>query len=180
MSDEEKLFYDNIELVHYVLHSMIHINSNSQNYEDCFQIGCIGLWKACQTYNKQRSKFSTYATKLIYNEVKINFRLNFSDKRKVHMTYIESLDMIRDGYKESKIDMIVDDSYDIDSKIENQQRIERILKLDFQHKDMFIDYLNGYSQTELCEKYHVSQPSINKRLSQIKYYLKGLHEKGEI
>lgn len=39
------------------------------NYDDLFQIGCIGLCKAVQTDKPDRGAFSTYAYRLIYNEI---------------------------------------------------------------------------------------------------------------
>lgn len=39
------------------------------SYDDLFQIGCIGLCKAVQTDKPGRGAFSTYAYRLIYNEI---------------------------------------------------------------------------------------------------------------
>lgn len=42
--------------------------------EDIFQVGWIGLWKACIAYNSSKSKFSTFATRCILNEIRMEFR----------------------------------------------------------------------------------------------------------
>lgn len=39
------------------------------SYDDLFQIGTIGLCKAAQTDRPGRGAFSTYAYRLIYNEI---------------------------------------------------------------------------------------------------------------
>lgn len=39
------------------------------SYDDLFQFGCIGLCKAAQTDRPGRGAFSTYAYRLIYNEI---------------------------------------------------------------------------------------------------------------
>lgn len=42
--------------------------------EDIFQVGWIGLWKACISYDSSKSKFSTFAVKCIINEIRIELR----------------------------------------------------------------------------------------------------------
>lgn len=49
--------------------------------EDLRQIGRIGLWKACNTYNEDISMFSTYAIHCICNELIMHFRYNGNPRR---------------------------------------------------------------------------------------------------
>lgn len=61
---------DNLNLVHYVLQKHFHKHPNSQDYEDYFQVGCVGLVKAAQNYNPEIGEFSTYAIHMIKGEIK--------------------------------------------------------------------------------------------------------------
>jgi len=60
---------ENMALVHRVLHDKLHppYQMGMYSYEDLFQIGCIGLCKAAAT--DRGGTFSTYAYRLIWNEV---------------------------------------------------------------------------------------------------------------
>lgn len=42
--------------------------------EDIVQVGRIGLWKACIAYDSSKSKFSTFATHCIVNEIREELR----------------------------------------------------------------------------------------------------------
>lgn len=42
--------------------------------EDMFQIGLIGLWKACLTYDPSKSEFSTFASVCIMNRIRHEIR----------------------------------------------------------------------------------------------------------
>ena len=60
---------ENMGLVHRVLHDKLHppYQEGMYSYEDLFQIGCIGLCKAAAT--DRGGTFSTYAYRLIWNEI---------------------------------------------------------------------------------------------------------------
>lgn len=63
---------ENINLVGKVIHDCVHTLSPGciYDYEDLYQIGCIGLCKAAQTDKAgHSSSFSTYAYRLIRNEI---------------------------------------------------------------------------------------------------------------
>ena len=70
--DKEKLFNENTKLVHYVINKSfqgLKTYISGYDYEDIVQVGNIGLWKACLSYNPDKSKFTTYAIRIIYNEI---------------------------------------------------------------------------------------------------------------
>ena len=71
MSDREKLILDNMKLV-YKLISVYYPTYKSD--EDVRQEGMVGLIKAVDTYDKSKSKFSTYASRCILNEIGSYFR----------------------------------------------------------------------------------------------------------
>lgn len=75
----EELYFANEKLVHYVLKKHF---TDRQFDEDLQQIGRLGLWKACLTYDKDISKFSTYACQCIRNAVSAEVRSALRQKRK--------------------------------------------------------------------------------------------------
>tara|TARA_Y100000296_G_C5118062_1_gene228887 strand:- start:197 stop:667 length:471 start_codon:yes stop_codon:yes gene_type:complete len=57
--------------------------------EDCIQVGLIGLLKAIRNYDSEKSKFSTFATVCIRNEI-----LRFKNKNKKHNNCIRMIEDI--------------------------------------------------------------------------------------
>ncbi len=72
MADNEKLITDNLGLVHACAGKFI---GRGIEYDDLFQIGCIGLIKAAKGFDTKRGlMFSTYAVPTIIGEIKRVFR----------------------------------------------------------------------------------------------------------
>ncbi len=66
---QEKIFKHNLKLVFFVVDSFF--PTSKIDKEDLFQTGSIGLWKAIKSYDLEKDvKFSTYATKKIWGEIK--------------------------------------------------------------------------------------------------------------
>ena len=62
-----------------VLSIIQRFNSSSENLDDLFQIGCIGLIKALDNFNRTLGvKFSTYAVPMIIGEIRRYLRDNNS------------------------------------------------------------------------------------------------------
>lgn len=70
-SERNRLIEENIRLVGKVMKDKVRdIGSIGLfTYDDLFQIGCIGLCKAADTYRPGKDRFSTYAYILIRNEI---------------------------------------------------------------------------------------------------------------
>lgn len=72
MPDNEKLITDNLGLVHACAGKFI---GRGIEYDDLFQIGCVGLIKAAKGFDSDRGlMFSTYAVPTIMGEIKRVFR----------------------------------------------------------------------------------------------------------
>lgn len=67
----EDMIKNNERLIYFVLHkyypSLVHD-------EDAFQIGRIGLWQACESYDENQGSLSTYAVKCIRNAISNEMR----------------------------------------------------------------------------------------------------------
>lgn len=72
MSEKEKLITENLGLVRMCVQKFM---GRGIEYDDLFQIGCIGLIKAAEGFDKERGiMFSTYAVPTILGEIKRVFR----------------------------------------------------------------------------------------------------------
>jgi len=70
----EKLIQGNLRLV---LSVVQRFKNRDENPDDLFQVGCIGLIKACDNFDiSQQVKFSTYAVPMIIGEIKRYLRDN--------------------------------------------------------------------------------------------------------
>ena len=73
---KEDLVYGNLKLVLSILRKY---NNRTDNMDDLFQIGCIGLIKAIDNFDLSHEvKFSTYACPMIIGEIKKYLRDNNS------------------------------------------------------------------------------------------------------
>lgn len=64
---------DHFGLVHKIVNKYFK-RTNLYEYDDLFQVGCIGLVKASKKFDESRGKFSTIATHCITNELRHHFR----------------------------------------------------------------------------------------------------------
>lgn len=71
--NKKKLVEDNINLVYYLINK--HYPTFLQN-EDVVQEGMLGLCLAADTYDESKSKFSTFASWCILNQIRYYFREN--------------------------------------------------------------------------------------------------------
>ena len=79
LTAKEKLINGNLKLVLSILKKYI---NRTDNMDDLFQVGCIGLIKAIDNFDlKHEVKFSTYAVPMILGEVKRYLRDNNSSVR---------------------------------------------------------------------------------------------------
>lgn len=79
---QQKKVEENMGLVSKVIRDRVHgvDQIGIFSYDDLFQFGCIGLCEAVQTDRPGRGAFSTYAYRLIYNE--IMSRLDYATLRR--------------------------------------------------------------------------------------------------
>lgn len=153
MLDEQqkKLVEKNHKLIYYTL------KKYKLNPEEYYDILAIGLCKAAMNFDHKKSKFSTFATKVMYNEFLRHDRDENANKRKVNkntlsLNYImrdpknqdrkcEFWELLTDG-REPFMDVIHMHLPDILTK---QELLVCRLSYD------------GYSQTQIGEKLGISQ-----------------------
>lgn len=105
----EELYFENEQLVFGVLKKYFREKLFDEDYQ---QIGRMGLWKACLSYNSDISKFSTYAYNCVYNEIVMEFRK--SSAKRLGGNYIllslsQPVDKAEDGAERVVEDLVIGD-----------------------------------------------------------------------
>lgn len=153
----EEIFYNNIKLA-YKIANKYFINHKNE-YEDIKQVALIGLWKAVLTF-KNTNAFSTYAYRVIANEINLFLRKN----KKHNNTYslqsividnIEYQDLLEDDY-----DFTIE--YEEESEIQYRRKtLEEVKGLMKETDRKIIELLlQGYKQTEIARILNITQPTV--------------------
>ena len=108
-----------------VLSVIRRFSASTENMDDLFQIGCIGLIKAISTFDPCRtSKLSTYAARCIDNELLMMLRAR--KKRSREVSLYEPIGTDREGNEISLLDIIESPPVDV---VEDCFQRENILHL---------------------------------------------------
>ncbi len=101
-----KLIEHNLRLVAHIIKKYY---SKSGDQEELISIGTIGLIKAVSTFKSEKgSRFATYASRCIENEVLMNFR---ALKKTAGDIYMDTpIDTDKDGNQLTLVDIIADDT----------------------------------------------------------------------
>lgn len=133
--------------------------------EDLLQEGYAALWRACCTFKDEgKVAFSTYAINAV------NYRmLNYCHRFILKHEHLMSLDsyvvsQTPEGDNLFLIDMVSDTEYP-----EAKYLLEDCLsQLCSEDKAMIIDILQGYTQNDVAQKYHISQATVHRKLERFK------------
>lgn len=168
---EEQLVKENLGLVGMIV-ARYGIDHNER--DDFFQIGCIGLCKAVETFESSKNiKFSTYATQCINNEILMEFRIRYGKngkKGKVmsNIVYLSSpLNMHNDNEGLRIEDTVFDDKQNIETKKEIIDMLEYLLRyianvMDPRERYILLCRAGGISQEEIASEYGITQSFISR------------------
>ena len=166
----QKKVEENIGLVGKVIKDKIHIsqNLNFYSYDDLFQIGCVGLCKA--VYSDEGGTFSTYAYRLIWNEI---------------------CDTLRYGMKKSEKEQLMENINNIQSEetttLSFETQIEYFETINKIKKDapngiakgidaLLMSAVGGYSCKEIGEKLNRRTNLVTAQMSKARKYLREISE----
>lgn len=129
--------------------------------EDMFQIGSIGLLKAIDTFDASKGCFSTYAFRLVRNELLISFR---KSKKSVRATF--SLDDnvdIGNGESVPYAELIAD-GRDHEKDVINSMLVQQIFgTLNLREKRIFIMFfVENKTQCEISKEMKLSQSYVSR------------------
>jgi len=155
---------DHFKLVHHVLHKKFYYKSK-EDYEDLFQVGCIGLLKATRTFDESKAiKFSTYAAMCIYNELLCYLR---PSKNEIKCVSIYA-DISEDG-SNNLLDSIADTSDDIVYSYVCDGFLEIYNKLSPRDQSIIhMRLLDNYTNREISKKYNLSHTTVSRVLAAFK------------
>ena len=98
-----------------------------ENLDDLFQVGCIGLIKAINTFNPVKNiKLATYASRCIENEILMYLRRN--SKTKMEVSIDEPLNVDWDGNELLLSDILGTDEDVISRRLEDEVEISLLSK----------------------------------------------------
>ena len=159
---------DHLDLVWMIYHKN---KPKLPNYEpgDWFQIGCIGLITATNTYDESSEfKFSTYATQCIQNAMFGELRSYQWDKRRI--TFVQdSLDrevLTSSGDTVQLYETVVDNSSDFEELIDNTELLSSIEKyvgtLQWNYPLVYKGIKDGKTQRDIAKELGITPQSISK------------------
>ena len=124
MSARREYINGNLRLV---LSVIKRFHSSNENVDDLFQIGCIGLIKAINTFNRNKNiKLATYASRCIENEILMYLRRN--NKTKMEVSIDEPLNVDWDGNELLLSDILGTEEDTITKDLENEAERRLLVK----------------------------------------------------
>ena len=146
----EKFINGNLRLV---LSVVQRFSGRAESADDLFQIGCIGLIKAINSFSSEKNfKISTYASRCIENEVLMHLRATKKIKSEVSMNTIIGTD--KDGNDMELLETLNANTKDAIDTIYNKVVADQV-----------IDYINN------------KLPKREKYIMELRYGLNGLNPK---
>lgn len=172
MNDNEmnQKLVENSRLVHYILHKYY---PSVEYDEDVIQSGMIGLWIALKNFDESKGfQFSTYATRIICNEIGKYFRI-YNKQHRISTSSLDTPIAESKQHGDDKLtisDMIADSSNIEDKVLSNVAFAEAIENFVCNERDQDILklYYKGFSQAQIAEIVKVSQAQISRILSNLK------------
>ena len=163
----EKLILHNLRLVSHIVKKYY---SSAKNQEDLISIGTVGLVKAVDSFKlSSGSRFATYASKCIQNEILMHFR---SQKKLSHEVSLNDvIDVDRDGNPLTYLDVVSSDEVlenDVIKKCANDKAL-RIINNVLEPREKRIIYLrfglNGkkpMTQKQVAESLKISRSYVSR------------------
>ncbi len=165
-SAKNKLIEHNLRLVAHII-KKYYLNSSEQ--DDLISIGTIGLIKAVNSFDYEKGRFSTFASRCIENEILMHFRKKKKYAGEIH--FEEVLDVDKDGNNLTLIDIIPDNDKifeTIDLRIKTKQLYEYVDEILSKRESMIIKMRYGLydkrpmTQNEVAEKLNISRSYVSR------------------
>lgn len=164
----DKLILHNLRLVSHIVRKYY---GTSPDHEDLTSIGTIGLVKAVDTFKEDAgTRFSSYASRCIQNEILMNFRSK--KKRANEVSLGETIDVDRDGNPLTYMD-VISTNEDLGEEFDRKILIERALRfvknsLDERERQIIamrygvLGVRKPLTQKEIAEKLGISRSYVSR------------------
>ena len=166
-TEQEKLVEDNLRLVTFLIQKHYPGKSPLGDFGDVFQVGCIGLCKAAQTYKPEKGfTFSTYAAKCIRNEIRRELRTLRASTRAPEGGIV-SLDKCYGEEDTLLLNLVPDPGADIEHQLEIQERYRDVIKAFEDEPVLFAVATQQMTQSEAADLLGMSQPNVCRKIKAI-------------
>lgn len=165
----DKLIEHNLRLVAHIVKKYAPLSGSES--EDLISIGTIGLIKAIQSFDAQKSKkLSTYASKCIQNELLMWIR---SSKKSQHDVYLQdSVSVDKEGNSIALLDLISTHTEDITDQLYTKMKIKtmrELLESELSPRENFIIKMRyglageaPKTQFEIADELHISRSYVSR------------------
>lgn len=152
----QQLIEDNMKLVYYLINMYY---PTFVGDEDLVQCGMVGLCKAADKWDDSRSTFSTFASQVILNEIKIEFRRRAKEPSKVSLSTV-----VHNGDEKLTLESAIIGDEDV-----NWVDVKGLRDCLVGREVEVFDLLqSGLSQTEIGRKLGVSRQRVGECIRKIK------------
>ncbi len=147
--------------------------------EQWYDIAAIGLCKAANTYNNDKSEFSTYAYKCMYTAIIMEKRKENAMRTIPQNQIVYYENQVNESSKENDTSTFLNyipSKQDIENETISTLSLENIEnKLDGNKRKVFVLLKEGYTQSEISKIIGISKQRISKIKQEIleKYYTGG-------
>ena len=166
--EQQELVENNLSLVYWVIMESIHVNETIYGfgYEDLYQEGCIWLCHAAATYDPVRSRFPTYAKRIVRNGLLSYCRqMCFRQRRFTYLAVGLHGELLADGEPllppddfHAQVNMIET----LDLLAYAEKKYQGVTKLGIEALKL---KLKGISVSEIASLYHVPPPHVGAWIS---------------
>ena len=166
--EQRELVENNLSLVYWVIMESIHVNETIYGfgYEDLYQEGCIWLCHAAATYDPVRSRFPTYAKRIVRNGLLSYCRqMCLRQRRFTYLTVGDQGELLADGEPvlppddfHAQVNMIET----LDLLAYAEKKYQGVTKLGIEALKL---KLKGISVSEIASLYHVPPPHVGAWIS---------------
>lgn len=126
---EDELVLNNIKLIYKCIKDLNCQYKTEDEFQNYYDAGLVGLINGAKTYNPTIAKPSTYLYKCIKQEITKYFYTSEFDCRKINKIHKISIDeVVYDDNDITYAETIPDPNVDIEQEIENQIKLEAVIK----------------------------------------------------
>jgi RNA polymerase sporulation-specific sigma factor len=174
-TEQKRLTENNLRLVYYTYERLGKTDFVKRNKDDIVSEGTVGLIKAVKTYKADKSKFATYASRCIRNEMLMFLRRN--KKHAGVLSLYQSVGHDNDGHELLLMDTISDEAHSgerMSEAIEAKETLAQILAVaDGRERLMIAMRIDGKKQKDIAARLGLSRSYVSRLFRQLKQRYKG-------
>lgn len=164
--EQDELFEQNIQLIHYIVSRYWYGYLNDQDFmQECY----LKCWRSLDKFDQSKSKLSAYWTTIIANTAGM-YKRKSTAKRRIPGNIILSLDYTYDRHDENPKDLsdylVQDNQYIL---VDLNDLYSQISNMDITIIELL---MAGYKQYEISEITQLTQPNISRHIKKIRHLAK--------